>query len=233
MKKEAEKKKVILIIEDDMDLAMIVSDMLEDYGYGTVHAKDGQEAYELLADRRFDLILLDINLPFGTGFEVCLELRKVSGVPIIFSSARTSEDDRITGLNMGGDDYLPKPYSLKELLARINALMRRTYGYGKENIVCGPVEIDAVARQVKKNGELISMSLKEFDLLCFMAQNKNKALSKEELLREVWGIYSETEMSTVTVHIRWLREKLEEDPAHPVYIKTVWGIGYQFEDKVK
>ena len=90
-----------------------------------------------------------------------------------------------------------------------------------------------MARQVKKNGELISMSLKEFDLLCFMAQNKNKALSKEELLREVWGIYSETEMSTVTVHIRWLREKLEEDPAHPVYIKTVWGIGYQFEDKVK
>lgn len=147
-------KRTILIVDDDEDLAMIASDMLIDYGYQTAYAKDGDEAYELLKDNAYDLILLDINLPFETGFEVCEELRKVSTVPVIFASARTSEDDRITGFEAGGDDYLPKPYSLKELLVRVNALMRRTYGFSEKQqpIEIGDIFIDIENRVVKKKG---------------------------------------------------------------------------------
>lgn len=221
-------KRNILIIDDDEDLAMITSDMLENYGYLVTRAAHGIAAYELLKEKVFHLIILDINLPKETGFEVCRELRKVSTIPIIFASARTSEDDRIVGLDMGGDDYLPKPYSLKEMLSRVNALMRRTYNFSdKDNTyVIGKLEINPSARTVKKCGKDISLSLKEFDLLNYMAEHKNKAINKEKLLREVWGTYSEVELSTVAVHIRWLREKLEDDPARPDYIKTIWGVGY-------
>lgn len=124
--------KQILIIDDDEDLSFIISDMLEDYGYDVTCAKDSDEAFALLADNTYHLILLDINLPDTTGFELCKELRQVSTVPVIFASARTSETDRITGFDIGGDDYLPKPYSMKELLSRVNALIRRTYGFSKE-----------------------------------------------------------------------------------------------------
>lgn len=221
-------RRKILIIDDDEDLAMIAGDMLNDYGYETDCVHDGEAAYELLKSKSFDLILLDINLPYETGFSVCKELRKVSTVPILFASARTSEDDRITGFDMGGDDYLPKPYSLKELLARVNALMRRSYGFSQveQPISAGDIRIDVESRTVTRCGKAVSLSLKEFDLLVYMAKNKNKPLSKEELLRAVWGIYSEAELSTVAVHIRWLREKLEKDPSKPVMIKTVWGVGY-------
>ena len=223
-------RRKILIVDDDEDLAMIAGDMLSDYGYETDCVRDGKAAYELLKSKSFDLILLDINLPYETGFSVCKELRQGSTVPIIFASARTSEDDRITGLDMGGDDYLPKPYSLKELLARVNALMRRTYGFSQEEppVSAGDILIDVESRTVTKQGKPVSLSLKEFDLLVYMAKNKNKPLSKEELLRAVWGIYSEAELSTVAVHIRWLREKLEKDPSKPDIIKTVWGVGYSF-----
>jgi len=226
-------KRKILIIDDDMDLAMITMDMLTDHGYEVLYAKDSNEAYVLLEKQTVHLILLDINLPEVTGFEVCRELRTVSTVPVVFASARTSENDRITGLNMGGDDYLPKPYSLKELLARINALIRRTYAFSKEEepIAIGNIIIDITGRSVTKNGKQTILSLKEYDLLVYMAGNKNRALSKEELLREVWGTYSEVELSSVAVHIRWLREKLEEEPSNPQYIKTIWGVGYSICDE--
>lgn len=226
-------KRTILIVDDDEDLAMIASDMLKDYGYETAYAQDGENAYELLKDNSYDLILLDINLPYETGFLVCEELRKVSTVPIIFASARTSEDDRITAFEAGGDDYLPKPYSLKELLVRVNALMRRTYGFSEKEqpVWIGDIFIDMENRMVKKKGVPVSLSLKEFDLLSYMARNKNKPLSKEELLRAVWGVYNEAELATVAVHIRWLREKLEENPSKPVRIKTVWGIGYSLDEE--
>ncbi len=226
-------RRKILIVDDDEDLAMIAGDMLGDYGYETACVRDGEAAYELLKSRSFDLILLDINLPYETGFSVCKQLREVSTVPILFASARTSEDDRITGFDAGGDDYLPKPYSLKELLARVNALMRRAYGFSQteQPISAGDILIDVEKRIVTKQGKVVSLSLKEFDLLVYMAKNKNKPLSKEELLRAVWGVYSEAELSTVSVHIRWLREKLEREPSKPVMIKTVWGVGYSFHDE--
>ena len=224
--------KSILIVEDDKDLAMITSDMLTSYGYQVTWAKDGDSAFTLLTQHTYSLLLLDINLPKETGFDLCKEIRKVSSVPIIFASARTSEDDKVIGLDIGGDDYLAKPYSLKELLSRINSLIRRTYSFGEENqsLMVGEIEIHPDLRVVKKREKVISLSLKEFDLLLYMARNKNKVIKKETLLSEVWGAFSMVEDSTVSVHIRWLREKLEDDPKNPVRIKTVWGIGYCLVD---
>lgn len=220
----------ILIIEDDIDFAEIVRDMLEGYNYQVSIVNTCEAAYEILKTNQFHLILMDINLPDGTGFEVCKELRTVSSVPVIFASARTGEDDKITGLDIGGDDYLAKPYSLKELLARVNALIRRTYGSESAERVyqIHAIRVDAANRTVQKNGAEIKLALKEFDLLAYLCAHPNKAIKKEELLREVWGIFSEAEIATVAVHIRWLREKLEDDPSNPALIRTVWGVGYEF-----
>lgn len=224
-------QKNILIVDDDEDLSDIIADMLEGYGYHVTKAGDGKTAFSLLSDNTFHLILLDINLPDGTGFALCEELREVSTVPVIFASARTSEDDRITGFDIGGDDYLPKPYSMKELLSRVNALIRRTYGFLEdEQIVSfGDVTVNITSRTVLKKGEALSLSLKEFDLLAYLCGHKNIAIPKEKLITEVWGAFSMVEPSTLTVHIRWLREKIEDVPAEPKYIKTVYKVGYMLE----
>ncbi len=223
--------KNILIIDDYRDLSGILSDMLEDYGYHTAVAGDGEEALEMLAKQTFHLIILDINLPGQTGFDLCRELRETSTVPVLFSSARTSETDRITGFDLGGDDYLPKPYSMKELLSRVKALIRRTYGFLQEERTCsfGGITVNLTARRVTREGEEVSLSLREFDLLAFLCEHKNTALSKETLLTGIWGAFSLVEPSTLTVHIRWLREKLEKDPSRPQFIKTVYKVGYILE----
>lgn len=224
-------KKRILIIEDDNDLAQITSDMLKNYEFEVQIVGDCEQAFTVLKDVQFQMILMDINLPDGTGFEVCRELRRVSKVPVIFASARTSENDKIMGFDMGGDDYLAKPYSLRELLARVNALMRRTYGDTEDQPVYqfGGIKVDIGMRIVERNGEEVKLALREFDLLAYLCAHPGQVIPKEELLHEVWGAFSEAEMATVAVHIRWLREKLEEDPAQPKWIRTVWGIGYQME----
>ena len=162
----------ILIIDDDRALSDITREMLETYEYKVEQAFSVDEAYEVLTDGKFDLILLDINLPDGEGFEVCQELRKVSTVPVIFASARTSVDDRVAGFEMGGDDYLPKPYSMKELLVRVNALIRRTYGFEEEETVTfGDVEVNLTSRTVTKSGKVVNLSLKEFDLLAYLCKH--------------------------------------------------------------
>ena len=224
-------RKHILIIDDDEDLSFIISDMLESYGYKVSHAQNATVAFDMLSENKYHLVLLDINLPETTGFEICKELRKVSSVPVIFASARTSETDRITGFDIGGDDYLPKPYSMKELLSRVNALIRRAYGFSEEEkiVTFGDVSVNITSRAVTKNGQIISLSLREFDLLSFLCEHKNTAIAKEKLLSEVWGAFSLVEPSTLTVHIRWLREKLEDEPAKPKYIKTVFKVGYMLE----
>lgn len=221
-------KKRILIIDDDEDLSAIISDMLESYGYQVTCAATAEEAFRLLTDKVFHLILLDINLAHTTGFELCQELRRTSTVPVIFASARTSETDRITGFEIGGDDYLLKPYSMKELLVRVNALVRRTYGFSDEEKIVrfGNVEVNLTASAVTKDGNAVSLALKEFDLLACLCVHKNTAVTKDQLLSEVWGAFSLAVPSTLAVHIRWLREKLEDDPAKPVYIRTVYKVGY-------
>ncbi len=225
-------KKRILIIEDDNDLAGITGDMLQNYGYEVRRVENCEDAFDILVKEQFHLLLVDINLPDGSGFDLCKELRGVSKVPVIFASARTDEDDKIKGLDMGGDDYLSKPYSLREMLARVNALLRRTYG-AEENAPVyrfGNVKVDAGMRTVERNGEEVRLALREFDLLVYLCAHPNRTIRKEELLHEVWSAFSEAELATVAVHIRWLREKLEENPAKPQYIKTVWGAGYRFEN---
>ncbi len=223
----------ILIIDDDEDLSMIITDMLESKGFEVSYAASSEEAFDILSERSFDIILLDINLPDASGFEICRQLREVSNVPVIFASARTSETDRITGFDIGGDDYLPKPYSMKELLSRINALIRRTYGSStsEKTVTFGSVCVSITARTVTRSGKPVNLSLREFDLLAYLCEHKNEAVTKDKLINEVWGAFSMVEPSTLTVHIRWLREKLENDPAKPTYIKTVWGVGYILEDR--
>ncbi len=232
-----ENKKRILIVDDDKDLSLLIQDMLEDKGYQATIVNNLDEAYTILEQKQFHLILLDINLPDGTGFEFCRELRKVSTVPVIFASARTSEDDKIVGLDLGGDDYIPKPYSLKELMSRINSLLRRAYGFEGESCELAlnagrgnKIVIDPAARTVLCNGKPVNLSLREYDLLYYMVRKKGEALSKEKLISEVWGAFSEVEPSTLTVHIRWLREKLEKDASNPCFIKTVWGVGYMLQE---
>lgn len=224
-------RKNILIIDDDEDLSFIISEMLENYGYNVSCACSAEAAFDMLSVNTYDLILLDINLPETTGFEVCQKLRNVSSVPVIFASARTSETDRITGFDIGGDDYIPKPYSMKELLSRVNALMRRVYGFpeAEEIIRFGSIIVNVTSRTVVKNGATVSLSLKEFDLLAYLCRHKNTALTKDKLLSEVWGAFSLVEPSTLTVHIRWLREKLEDDSSRPEYIKTIFKVGYMLE----
>lgn len=224
-------EKHILIIDDDEDLSLIISDMLQSYDYSVTCVPDGKTAFNLLSNNVYHLILLDINLPDTDGFELCSELRRVSTVPVIFASARTSETDRITGFDIGGDDYLPKPYSMKELLSRVNALIRRTYGFSEqERIVSfGDVTVNITSRTVIKGGDIVSLSLREFDLLAYLCEHQNTAIPKDKLLSEVWGAFSMVEPSTLTVHIRWLREKLEDNPSTPEFIKTVWGVGYMLE----
>lgn len=229
--------RTILIVDDDLDLSMLIQDMLEDNGYASLYAASIDEAYEVLTNNKCDLILLDINLPDGTGFSLCKELRHISQVPIIFASARTSEDDKVNGLDMGGDDYIAKPYSLKELMSRIRSILRRTYGVDDNksemltlNTDGNEIEINRYARTVSRNKGNVDMKPKEFDLLVYMAENRGRVLTKEQIMSAVWGLYSDVEPSTVAVHVRWLREKLETDPSHPQLIRTVWGTGYVLGD---
>lgn len=223
--------KDILIVDDDSDLSFIITEMLESYGFNVTCAGSCEEAFALLGERRFSLVLLDVNLPDGTGFELCSELRRVSAVPVIFASARTGETDRISGFDIGGDDYLSKPYSMKELLSRVNALLRRAYGCGGQQkiISFGDDAVNITARSVTKNGAAVSLSLREFDLLAYLCEHKNSAIPKDKLLSEVWGAFSQVEPQTLAVHIRWLREKFEDDPANPRFIKTVYKVGYMLE----
>lgn len=230
-------KRTVLIVDDDADLSMLIQDMLEDNGYAFLYAASIDDAYEVLTDNKCDLILLDINLPDGTGFSFCKELRHTSQVPIIFASARTSEDDKVNGLDMGGDDYITKPYSLKELMSRIRSILRRTYGVDDNksemltlNTDGNEIEINRHARTVSRNKSNVDMKPKEFDLLVYMAENRGRVLTKEQIMSAVWGLYSDVEPSTVAVHVRWLREKLETDPSHPQLIRTVWGTGYVLGD---
>ena len=224
-------KREILLVDDERELSAIISKMLEGCGYSVTCTDCASGAFNLLAAKRFDLLILDVNLPDADGFEICRNLREVSEVPVIFASARTAEDDKVNALEIGGDDYMEKPFSLKELLARVNALIRRTYGLQQSQEVWrfGEVEIHPASRQVSKRGNPVSLAQREFDLLVYLYQNRNNAIPKEKILAAVWGAFSEVEPSTLTVHIRWLREKLEDDPAHPQYIKTIWRLGYMLE----
>jgi DNA-binding response OmpR family regulator len=225
----------ILLIEDDATLAETLRYNLEREGYSVLSAADGIQGLELARRECPDLLILDVMLPRLDGFSVCRILRQESDIPVIMLTARQDEVDRIAGLELGADDYVSKPFSLGELLARVRAILRRTERRpampptNREMLEAGEIRIDAKSRRAWRSNDELNLPQKEFDLLTCLLRNRGIALSRDLLLERVWGFDFLGDSRTVDVHIRWLREKIETDPAHPRYIQTVRGVGYRFE----
>ena len=224
----------ILIVEDEATVADVVARYLARDGYTVRHVADGAHALPVARDFRPDLVILDIMLPNRSGVEICRELRAQGNTPIIMLTARDEESDKILGLGLGADDYMTKPFSPRELVARVKAVLRRAAGpssveAGRDVIRAGDVEIDMATRRVTRGDVAVDLTAKEFDLLAHMAAHPGRVYTREHLLRAVWGYDYFGDDSTVTVHVRRLREKLEPDPARPRYVTTVWGVGYRFE----
>jgi DNA-binding response OmpR family regulator len=220
----------ILVVEDDETLRQTLTFNLESEGYQVAVAVDGQAALKVARSQPFDLIVLDIMLPELDGLSVCRILRRELDVPVIILTARSSEVDKIIGLDSGADDYITKPFSLGEFLARVRAALRRNLKQGgAERLVSGDISLDLVARKVYKGAEELNLSFKEFDLLAELIRNRGMVLSRDLLLTKVWGYDYIGESRTVDVHIRWLREKIEEEPSKPARITTIRSVGYRFE----
>jgi len=221
----------ILVVEDDSSLQSALSYNLTKEGYQVMVAKDGAEAVNQFHLKKPDLVLLDIMLPVMDGLEVCRVIRKESRIPIIMLTARAEEMDKVTGLDLGADDYVTKPFSMREVMARVRALLRRESirGIVEQVINFDDVVIDTARHTVLRSGHPLELTPKEFDLLSFLAQNKSLVFNREQLLEKVWGYDFEGNTRTVDVHIRWLREKIEPDPTAPKHLITVRGTGYKLE----
>ncbi len=223
-------QKSILLVEDDETLRETLAYNLDKEGYGIVTASDGVSGMDIARSQAFDLIILDVMLPELDGLSVCRVLRREMDVPIIMLTARSSEVDKIIGLDSGADDYITKPFGLGELLARVRAALRRKpKPAAAQQFQSGDLSLDLVARRVYKKGQELDLSHKEFDLLAELMRNQGMVLSRDLLLTKVWGYDYLGESRTVDVHIRWLREKIEETPSKPQRISTIRSIGYRFE----
>ena len=230
----------ILVVEDDLTLLETLEYNLRAEGYEVITAGDGLTALEVARKQKPDLIVLDVMLPGLDGFEVCRFLRRETNVPILMLTARADEVDRVVGLEVGADDYLTKPFSMRELLARVKALLRRVRLIraemagqqdipSEEQLTFGDLSVDAGRREVRLRGETLHLKPREYELLLFLARHPGMALSRDLLLERVWGWDYAGGSRTVDVHVRWLREKVEADPANPERILTVRGVGYVFE----
>lgn len=217
-----------LIVDDEEALSQSTCEYFNMFGIKTFWAIDEKVCLNFFAQNRADLILLDINLGKSSGFEICKKLREITDKPILFISARTSDDDVLLALNVGGDDYIQKPYSLSVLLAKVKAVLKRNRGNVDSSISFGDFTIDFGLEKLLKCNKEIKLKAMEYKLLAYLAQNKFRTISKEELFRKVWDD-AITGDGTLNVHIRRLREKIEENPNEPRYIKTIWGTGYVFE----
>ena len=220
----------VLVVDDEPIVRDVVVRYLEQEGYRTLQAADGDAARELLEQEEPSLVVLDLMLPGTDGLALCRWIRGRSQLPVIMVTALGEEADRLTGLELGADDYLTKPFSPKELVARVKAVLRRSQnGSPKaERIEIADLSIDAGRRQVTRRGEALVLTALEFDLLWFLAGHPNRVFSRRELMDNVWGYSSALDTGTVTVHVRRLRAKVEDDPAHPRHLETVWGSGYRF-----
>ena len=223
----------ILLVEDEPGLVLTLCDRLESEGFAVEVARDGEAGLERALSEGFDLILLDVMLPRKSGFDVCRDLRRREvQTPIIMLTARGQVVDKVVGLKLGADDYVTKPFETAELLARIEALLRRTVSTGSaptvESYQFGPIRMNFRSAEVHRDGEQIELSAREFSLLRYFIEHRGSALSREELLNEVWGYNSTPSTRTVDVHVAWLRQKLEPNPRHPQFILTVHGRGYKF-----
>ena len=221
----------ILIVEDDPELGGLVRDFLRKEGFSVRLCAAAETALELLTGEQFGLVLLDVMLPGMNGFETCAVIREKRHIPILMMSALTDEESKLTGYENGADDYIDKPFSIKVLTAKLRALMRRREDFQVSDVLeSHGIVLDTASRRITKDGRELSLNAKEFELLRCMMQHEGEAMTKEALFNEVWGVDCFTEPSTVSVHIRWLREKLEDDPNSPKLIQTVWKRGYRFGD---
>ena len=223
----------VLVVEDDRTVAEVVSRYLEREGFAVESVADGHEAVARADAQLPDIVVLDIMLPGLDGLEVCRRLRARAPIPVVMLTARGGEEDRVLGLELGADDYVSKPFSPRELTARVKAVLRRAGSRldnsdGVGTIEYDGLEIDLAAREVRVRGEPATLTAREFELLAFLARRPRRVFRRDELLEHVWG-YTYGDTSTVTVHIRRLREKIEDDPSAPRYITTVWGVGYRFD----
>ncbi|MGN0361625.1 MAG: response regulator transcription factor [Bilifractor sp.] len=224
----------ILIIEDEESIAELEKDYLELSGFEVDIENDGDKGLKRALEEDYDLYILDLMLPVVDGFEICREIRKKKNAPIIIVSAKKDDIDKIRGLGLGADDYMTKPFSPSEMVARVKAHMARydrlVSSRPQNDIVeIRGIRIDKTARRVWVNGEEKTFTNKEFDLLTFLAENPNHVYTKEELFREIWNMDSVGDIATVTVHIKKIREKIEYNTAKPQYIETIWGVGYRFK----
>jgi DNA-binding response OmpR family regulator len=228
----------ILIVDDEPAICEVVALYLESAGYRVRMAPDGRRALQALTEELPDLVILDVMLPEVDGFEITRRLRQEGNTPIILLTARREEADRIEGLDLGADDYVVKPFSPHELVSRVRAVLRRTHGAAHNGerpperapaaLTFEGMTVDASSRSVRVEGVEMALTAKEFDLLWFLANHPRQVFNREQLLAQVWGETQYIDSSTVTVHVRRLREKLETDPANPRYVQTVWGVGYRF-----
>jgi len=220
----------ILVVDDERTLRETLAEGLEEEGFVVFQAADGREAVEAFRRHHPDLILLDLMLPELSGTEVCRIIRAESGVPILMLTAKSAEIDKVVGLELGADDYVTKPFSFRELLARVRALLRRSEAQAQaaepETIELGAVKIDLAGRRLLRDGETLPVKPKAFDLLVFLVRNAGHVFTRDQLLEHVWGYDYAGETRTVDVHVHWLRAQIESDPADPVYLETVRGVGY-------
>lgn len=217
----------ILIIEDNKELADLLCDFLRAENYTVSVAETGEKALSLYEKYGARLVVLDIMLPGIDGFAVCKKIREESNTPILIVSAKTEKEDKLNGFVLGADDYIEKPYDIDIMLAKIAGIFKRRYAL--DEVICGDIKINKVSRTVCKNDVQIEMTAKEFDLLVLLIENMGKTLTKEYLFNQIWGSDSFSEQQTLTVHIKWLRQKIEDDPKNPKHIQTVWGVGYKYE----
>ena len=224
----------ILVVDDEPSISEVVKLYLAREGFDATVVDDGLDALNLLESDPPDLLILDVMLPGVDGYEITRQVRATSSIPIILLTARRDEIDRILGLELGADDYVVKPFSTRELVSRVKAVLRRTQQApappgGDQPVTCGNIHIDPRTRQATVAGKEIPLTVKEFDLLWMFTSNPNQVFNRDQLLDQVWGVSEFIDASTVTVHVRRLREKIERDPSSPQHIITVWGVGYRFE----
>ena len=217
----------IIVVEDDKEIGELLMDFLVAEGYDTYLAASGEEALEVYEDDGAKLIILDIMLPGMDGLAVLSSIREMGNAPVIIVSAKNAKEDKLDGLNLGADDYVEKPYYIDILLAKIKGIFKRRYS--SENMTDGNITVDKTAHKIYLDGNEVAVTVKEYELLVYLMENKDKVIKKEELFNTIWGFDSESEPQTLTVHIKFLREKFEEDPKNPKRILTVWGVGYRFE----
>lgn len=219
----------ILVVEDNIEMGNLLCDFLQNEGYSSLLCTNGEDAVNHFKSNGAKLIVLDVMLPNMDGLAVCREIREISNAPIIIVSAKTEKDDKLNGLLLGADDYIEKPYDIDILLAKIHGIFKRRYQ--TSIITDGYLKIDKTKRVAYKKDEPLDLTQKEFDLLTLLMENTGKTMSKDMLFNKIWGFDSFSEPQTLTVHIKWLRQKIEDNPKNPQRIVTVWGVGYRYEQR--